>query len=132
MRRLPWAEIVVTALAIGAGAGVYAWAHRDSPRLAETKVLGTEVVAALEAYRSDEGTYPASLDDLAPEYLAAVPDPVWGLGRWSYQRYSPSRADSARDAAANVVYFSLAVAASESGYPVLYYDVTVGGWVLNN
>jgi hypothetical protein len=32
---------------------------------------------ALAAYRSDRGRYPAKLDDLAPKYLAAIPDDLF-------------------------------------------------------
>ena len=83
------------------------------------------MVGALEAYHSERGTYPPSLDELVPDYLPSVPDPAWGLGRWTYRRY-------AGDAAGAPVYFSLAVPANDSGYPVLFYDVTMGSWVLNN
>jgi hypothetical protein len=36
-----------------------------------------QVVFALAAYQRDHGRYPAKLDDLAPKYLAAVPDDLF-------------------------------------------------------
>ena len=36
-----------------------------------------QVAFALAAYRRDHGSYPAKLDDLAPKYLAAVPDDLF-------------------------------------------------------
>lgn len=123
IRKLPWAEIIVAAAVVSAGAGVYLYAHRDEGRLEESKRVGAEVVAGLIAYHSDEGTYPERLDELVPQYLPEVPPPTWGLERWSYERYSP---------ADDIVYFRIAVAANESGYPVLYYDLAASRWVLNN
>ena len=35
------------------------------------------IAFALAAYQSDNGRYPAKLDDLAPKYLAAVPDDMF-------------------------------------------------------
>jgi hypothetical protein len=36
-----------------------------------------QIAFALAAYRRDQGRYPAKLDDLAPKYLADVPDDVF-------------------------------------------------------
>ena len=36
-----------------------------------------QVAFALAAYHRDHGDYPAKLDDLAPKYLAAVPDDLF-------------------------------------------------------
>ncbi|MEX1184483.1 MAG: hypothetical protein WEF86_14825 [Gemmatimonadota bacterium] len=130
-RKLPWAEIVVTMLAVGAGLAVYLYAHRDGAQLEESKQHGTEIVRALADYAAERGTYPVSLDELVPQHLPAVPQPTWGLRRWSYRRYTPADV-SARAAPRDSVYFSLAVAANESGYPVLFYDLTIAQWVLNN
>ena len=158
-RKLPWAEIIVTAVAIGIGAVVYLYAHKDEGALEESKERGAVVVAALASYRQEHGTYPAALDDLVPEFAAAIEPPTWGLARWRYRRYTPDdvadpsaaptdnvSADSLRDAmppdpaagAADApagtvpVFFQLSVAADESGYPVLYYDLPAQRWVLNN
>lgn len=123
IRKLPWAEIIVAAVVVAAGAGVYVYAHRDEGRLEDSKRAGTAVVAGLAAYHGEHGTYPDRLDELVPHYLSEVPPPTWGLGRWSYERYSPVE---------GVIYFRIAVAANASGYPVLYYDFATGRWVLNN
>lgn len=133
IKKLPWAEIVVTLVAVAIGVGVYIYAHRDTGQVEESKEIGAELVAALYRYQSETGAYPDALERLVPEYLPRVRPPTWGLQRWRYRRYTAAEvatggapADSAR------VYFQLSVAASESGYPVLYYDLEARRWVLNN
>ena len=44
---------------------------------AEQTRRNLEVAFALTAYRADNGRYPAKLTDLAPAYLAAVPDDLF-------------------------------------------------------
>jgi hypothetical protein len=129
-RKLPWPEIIVTALVIAAGAAVFVYAHRDEDALTESKERGAAIVAALTAYRSDRGTYPERLDQLVPAHMDSLEAPVWGLRRWRYRRYAPADINETADTAA--VYFQLSVAADDSGYPVLYYDFAAGRWVLNN
>lgn len=49
------------------------------------------VIEALEAYHTAQQTYPATLDELAPDYLAAIPQPeampplTYELTEQSYQ-----------------------------------------------
>ena len=43
----------------------------------EQVMRNVQVAFALAAYRRDHGDYPAKLDDLAPKYLAAVPDDLF-------------------------------------------------------
>jgi hypothetical protein len=132
IKKLPWTEIAVTAVALAIGAGVYIYAHRDQGALEESKRRGARIVQALAAYESQHGTYPETLNELVPRQLAQVEPPTWGLQRWTYRRYTPAEVSGSAAAAANEVYFQLSVAASESGYPVLYYDLTARRWVLNN
>lgn len=129
-RKLPWPEIIVTALVIAAGAGVYLYAHRDEGALEESKRRGAHIVDGLAAYQRMHGTYPAALTDLVPGYLPAVEPPLWGLQRWRYRTFAPEAAAQPQDTTA--VYFQLSVAADESGYPVLYYDFAGQRWILNN
>lgn len=133
IRKLPWTEILVIALALGAGAAVYVYAHRDEGRLEQSKERGAQIVAALMSYQAEHGTYPATLEALVPVHLDSVPQPTWGLAEWGYRRYTPTDVATAADTAVDdVVYFHLSVAASESGYPLLYYDVPLRRWVVNN
>lgn len=154
--KLPWPEILVTALVVLAGAGVYLYAHRDEGALEESKRRGEQLVEALRAYESAHGTYPDALADLVPEHIETIEPPTWGLQRWRYRRYSPAdaieaaadsggrrrsrpaslRADSStaegavpREQPSDHAYFQLSVAADESGYPVLYYDFASHRWV---
>jgi type II secretory pathway pseudopilin PulG len=144
IRKLPVAEIIVTVLALAAGAGVYWYAHRDQGALEESKERGAAIVEALDSYRAATGTYPADLDDLVPTYIAAIEPPTWGLERWRYRRYTPAEVVAGAtapatgaepapvEASADEVYFQLSVAANETGYPVLYYDYAASRWVINN
>lgn len=129
-RKLPWAEIIVTAFVIAAGAGVFVYAHRDEDALEASKQRGAHIVEGLAAYRQQHGTYPARLEDLVPQYLTHIQPPLWGLQRWRYRTYSPEAPEPPQDTSA--VYFQLSVAADRSGYPVLYYDFAAQRWVLNN
>lgn len=135
IKKLPWAEILVTTLAVAAGAGIYMYAHRDEGSLEESKRRGADVVEALHAYRLEHDVYPDSLSQLVPQYTPAVEPPTWGLRRWTYRKYT---AGSPREDGSPPVddmlsqLFQLAVAADESGYPVLFYDVVAERWVLNN
>ena len=60
-------------------------------------VTALRVLDALEAYKKDHATYPDSLDELVPKYLAEVPRPEIGLirdedDRFSYSNYGDSYA----------------------------------------
>lgn len=129
-KNLPWAEIVVTALVVVLGAGVYLYAHKDEGALEVSKDRGAQIVAALESHRTQHGTYPDQLEDLVPARLPSLEQPTWGLGRWRYRRYTPADVNETADTTS--VYFQLSVAADDSGYPVLYYDFAAKRWVLNN
>jgi type II secretory pathway pseudopilin PulG len=131
-KKLPWLEITVVALALAAGVAVFMYAHRDDGRLEESKVRGAAIVTALGAYRAERGTYPETLQELVPRYLAEVEPPTWGLERWTYRRFTPADVSAADDAEDDVVLFQLSVAANESGYPVLFYDLAATRWVRNN
>lgn len=89
VKKLPVTEIVVVLLALLAGAGVYWWAHRDQGSLEQSKEVGAAIVEGLEMYRARHGTYPATLEELVPEYIPRVEPPTWGLERWRYRRFTP-------------------------------------------
>jgi hypothetical protein len=60
-------------------------------------VTAVQVLEALEAYKKDNATYPESLDELVPKYLAAIPRPPIGLirddgDRFTYLNYGDSYA----------------------------------------
>ncbi|HEX6133341.1 MAG TPA: hypothetical protein VFZ24_05245 [Longimicrobiales bacterium] len=133
IKKLPWAEILVTAMVVAAGAGVYAYAHRDQGDLEESKRRGSTLVQALQRYHAERGTYPERLEELVPQYTAAVEPPTWGLRQWRYRRYTAAELTMDADATTrNDVFFHLSVAADGSGYPMLFYDPAIGSWVLNN
>ncbi|HEX2168458.1 MAG TPA: hypothetical protein VHG09_14585 [Longimicrobiales bacterium] len=129
-RKLPWPEIIVSAIVLALGVSVYAYAHRHEDELEESKNRGALIVSGLDRYFIENGTYPEQLSELVPTHIAAIEPPAWGLERWRYRRYVPQHADETEDTSS--VYFQLSVAADESGYPVLYYDFATRRWVLNN
>ena len=56
-----------------------------------------DVLVALEAYKHDRNTYPETLDELVPDYVAVVPRPAIGLirdedDRFAYSNYGDSYA----------------------------------------
>lgn len=77
----PWA------LAMGSGLVLR---HRPGA-MAESRVRGTELVEALESFRAARGAYPATLDELAPQYLERTEPPLVGRGKWAYRRHDPNR-----------------------------------------
>lgn len=127
IRKVPWPEVLVVTVVLAIGGGVYLYAHRDEDSLEESKRRGAEIVGALASYRADQGTYPHQLPMLVPEYIPDVQPPTWGTREWHYRTYASDPVNSDDE-----VYFQLSVPANESGYPVLYYDVGTGRWVLNN
>jgi hypothetical protein len=127
-----WPEILVTVIALAAGAALYLYAHKDEGALEESKARGSAIVEALERHRIEHGDYPPALDSLVPSYLPAIEAPSWGLGRWKYERYTRTAPAGGTAPASANSYFMLSVAQSESGYPLLYYDFTGRRWVLNN
>jgi len=126
-KKLPWPEITVGLGAVLIAAAVFAWAHRDEGELEDSKARGAVIVQALESYRAEQGSYPDSLPQLVPVHLPEIEPPTWGLQQWRYRRLLP-RTEQAQGRE----FFQLSVAASESGYPVLYYDIAAERWVLNN
>ena len=50
-------------------------------------VTAVQVLEALEAYKKDNATYPESLDELVPKYLAEIPRPPIGLFRDDGDRF---------------------------------------------
>jgi hypothetical protein len=58
--------------------------HLSDHELDRTKQRGNEIIRALKQFRVDNKTYPASLDELSPKYLAEIPQPTWGVGKWQY------------------------------------------------
>lgn len=54
-------------------------------------VQSGEIIEALEKYRSANGTYPVSLDELKGKYLAVIPDPgIIGIKPYQYERTGDS------------------------------------------
>jgi hypothetical protein len=80
--------------------------------------MGDEVVAGLMAYKQDHGTYPATLEELVPQYLPAVPKPPLGQQKWEYE-LTPDNAE----------LFNLHVLRTSARSGAFFgYDITTGKW----
>lgn len=53
-------------------------------RVHESQQRGDEIVHALESFRAAKGRCPDELDELVPQYLRAIQDPVAGFPAWRY------------------------------------------------
>ncbi len=42
------------------------------------------LIEAINAYKLDRGNHPNQLEELVPEYLDQIPQPIVGSGEWSY------------------------------------------------
>lgn len=78
------------------------------------------VITALEAYRRHEGSYPESLEELRPKYLASLPRPGWGTNDWRYSRELTSGT------------FELGVRLQRNHYRGYYYRSFWRDWYIDN
>jgi len=89
---------------------------------AETMIIGSDIINALETYHSEHGRYPNTLDDLIPKYVTQIKQPLWGETGWLYKRHK-------KDFVLKVGY--------EFGdgtdylYPVRFYDSSHGSWIVD-
>ena len=86
-------------------------------RFEETKQLGNIIVTALDKHHVAHGRYPSSLEELVPEYLAAIPAPTWGTKEWKYKVLGMDGGQ-----------FVLSVGANRRNYPVLFYNSSRADW----
>jgi hypothetical protein len=88
----------------------YSQAHKALVR--GDQLIASEIVAALEKYRTEHGTYPERLSDLVPKYIAEIKPPRYGAKKWDYVYH------------ANRDLFSLVLPAQKS-YEVSYWYNTL-------
>ena len=103
-RRWTWVLILLVVGAIALWlcvGGIYGltallWGHNPTTlvpatpeRSQETMRRADQIVAALERWRARNGEYPASLDQLVPAELPAIPESVVGDRKWKYSRIAP-------------------------------------------
>ncbi len=48
---------------------------------------GDQIIAALEKYKTERGSYPDVLSQLEPTYISRIVPPRYGQGRWDYIHY---------------------------------------------
>lgn len=66
---------------------VLAGCQPSKASLPNDKVIGNQIVEALDRYKADHGFYPKHLTDLVPTYLDAITTPKYGRKRWDYFEY---------------------------------------------
>jgi len=67
---------MLAAAACGPGPG-------EGRKSMEGYAIGEEIISALETYHTDNGEYPETLDDLVPDYIAAISVGEY-LHEWRY------------------------------------------------
>jgi hypothetical protein len=65
----------------------------------ENRATGNLIVAALEKFRGEHGTFPESLDELVPDFLGSERDICWRSrqGREKVKRYQYEMVDAGED-----------------------------------
>ncbi len=106
------ALLVVAILCAGVAVAFKCLRGEPLPR-AEIDAQTSYLSQKLEAYKSQFGAYPATLDDL---HLEEVPRPSWGTRQWEYKRL---RDDGG---------FELILRESEDDYVGVYYSSEYGTW----
>ena len=56
----------------------------DQQAQKQTIEAAQPLIEAINAYKLDRGNYPNQLEELVPEYLDQIPQPIVGSGEWSY------------------------------------------------
>jgi hypothetical protein len=59
----------------------------DRTSVANDMLIGDQIVAALEKYKAQRGSYPDVLSELEPNYIGHITVPRYGEQKWSYVHY---------------------------------------------
>ncbi len=78
--RIPIVRSAVTKIKSETGLGE-SWSNRN---IARTKKRGSVVIKAIEFYRQNHASLPASLDELKPKYIKKMHNPKIGNQKWFY------------------------------------------------
>jgi hypothetical protein len=84
--------------------------------LSNDKLIGNQIVDALDRYKADRGSYPKQLIDLVPNYLSAITPPGYGQKKWDYFEYPEQGA------------FVLCVSGRKVYQDTLWFDSTKREW----
>lgn len=63
-------------------------------RIYSSKRTGNRIIDSLDAYERDHGAYPATLNELVPQYLSELPPPMAGDSVWRYDREAGAKSFS--------------------------------------
>lgn len=59
----------------------------DKSSVSNDERIGDQIVAALEKYKAQRGSYPDVLSELEPDYVGLITPPHYGQRRWDYTHY---------------------------------------------
>lgn len=80
-------EILIVVVLLGILAAVVIPNFTDSADETKQKAELTDLHtlrSQIQLYRAREGSYPAALTDMVPDYVPSVPAPAYSGGSWSY------------------------------------------------
>jgi len=66
---------------------VFAGCEADKSSIASDKLVGDQIIAALEKYKAQRGSYPDVLSELEPDYVGHITPPRYGEKKWNYIHY---------------------------------------------
>jgi len=59
----------------------------DKSSISNDERVGDQIVAALETFKGERGSYPDVLSELEPGYIRKITPPKYGAKRWDYIHY---------------------------------------------
>ena len=59
----------------------------DKSAVSNDQRIGDGIIAALEKYQAQKGSYPDVLSELEPDYIGHITPPRYGTRRWDYIHY---------------------------------------------
>jgi hypothetical protein len=59
----------------------------DESSVKSDELIGNQIIAALEKYKEQRGSYPDVLSELEPSYIPKITPPRYGEKRWNYTHY---------------------------------------------
>lgn len=59
----------------------------DKSSVKSDELIGDQIIAALDKYKEQRGSYPDVLSELEPSYIPKITPPRYGEKRWNYTHY---------------------------------------------
>jgi hypothetical protein len=111
--KMGFAALLAVAILCAGVAGAFLWLRGEPFPRSEIDAQTSFLDQKIEAYKSQFGVYPTTLDDL---HLAELPRPSWGTRQWEYRRLKED------------IGFELILRKSDDDYVAVYYSSESGKW----